>query len=163
VRVEKVTQFSRKDWRVGFDSPGDLRAGERHGKGRIRSMNWFRSNIRPWTWLPLFALALQTVVSFGHIHRDDLNLPPLTNPDQTQKLDAKGAPRGLADQHHHSAPNHDCPICASIALLGTGAPAWVPVLVVPLLVARFSPSEKPIYRLRPQFALSFQARGPPII
>jgi hypothetical protein len=126
-------------------------------------MNWLRSNIRSWAWLALFALALQTVVSFGHTHRDDLGLPPLTKAGQTQILDAKRAQTGPADQDHRPSPNHDCPICASIVLLGTGAPALVPVLVVPALVIRFSPTEKLIYRLQPQFILSFQARGPPIV
>jgi len=40
-------------------------------------MNWFRSTIRPFAQLALFALALQMVVSFGHMHPDDLGLPPL--------------------------------------------------------------------------------------
>ena len=126
-------------------------------------MNWFRSNIRSWAWLALFALALQTVVSFGHVHRDDLGLTPLTEAGHVWVVEAKAALAGPSDQDHQPGPNHDCPICASIALLSTGAPALVPALVVPVSVVRFAPFQRPIYRLQPQFAFSFRARGPPII
>jgi hypothetical protein len=40
-------------------------------------MNWFRSNIRSWTWSTLFALTLQMAVSFGHVDRHDIGLAPL--------------------------------------------------------------------------------------
>ena len=127
-------------------------------------MNWFRSNIQSGTWLALVALTLQMAVSFGHMHRHDLGLPPLIKAGQTQTLtDEAAAPADPDDQDHHSGPDHYCPICASIALIGTGAPALAPVLVVPTSIVRVSPSEKPVYLPHPQFALSFQARGPPSV
>ena len=46
-------------------------------------MHWFRSKIRSCGRLALFALALQMIVSFGHMHRDDLGLPPLAGTDST--------------------------------------------------------------------------------
>src|SRR4029077_17977624 len=45
--------------------------------GVSSSMNWVRSTIRPFAHLALFALALQMIVSFGHMHPDDLGLPSL--------------------------------------------------------------------------------------
>jgi hypothetical protein len=103
---------------------------------------------------------LQVVVSFGHVDRQDLGLAPLIEAGQARILtDETGIP---ADRDHHPASDQYCPICASIALIGTGAPSLSPVLIVPDSVLRFSPSEKPTHRPRPQFALSFQARGPPI-
>jgi Protein of unknown function (DUF2946) len=125
-------------------------------------MDWFRANIRSGTWLALLALTLQMAVSFGHMHRHDLGLPPLIKADQTQTLtDDAATPAGPGDQDHHSGPDHYCPICASIALIGTGAPALAPVLVVPTSIVRVSLSEKPLYLRRSRLALSFQARGPP--
>jgi DUF2946 family protein len=125
-------------------------------------MSRFRSNIQSGTWLALLALTLQMAVSFGHMHRHDLGLPPLIQAGQTQTLtDEAAAPADLDD--HHSAPDHYCPICASIALIGTGAPAPAPVLVVPTSVVRFSPPQKPAYLQHPQFTVPFQARGPPSI
>ena len=44
-------------------------------------MHWFRSRMRSCGRLALFALALQMVLSFGHMHRDDLGLPPLPGTD----------------------------------------------------------------------------------
>ena len=128
-------------------------------------MNWFRSNIQSGTLLALLALTLQMAVSFGHMHRHDLGLPlpPLIKAGQTQTLAETAAPADPDDQDHHSAPDYYCPICASIALIGTGAPALGPVLVVPTSIVRVSLSEKPVYLPHPQLALSFQARGPPSV
>jgi hypothetical protein len=106
---------------------------------------------------------MQMVVSFGHMHRDDLGLRPLNGASPSPTADATAEAAGDADPHHHTAPNHHCPICTSMALLGTGAQTIAPVFVVPLSVARFLPPEMPISDLRPQLALSFQARGPPVI
>ena len=136
----------------------------RPGTGRIRSMNWFRSNTQSGTWLALLALTLQMAVSFGHMHRHDLGLPLLVKAGQTQTLtDEAAAPADPDDQDHHSAPDHYCPICASIALIGTGAPALAPVFVVPTCIVRVSLSEKPAYLQYPQLTTSFQARGPPSV
>ena len=118
----------------------------RAGTGRIRSMNWFRSNNQSGTWLALLALTLQMAVSFGHMHSHDLGLPPLIKAGQTQTLtDEAAAPADPDDQDYHSAPDHYCPPPSSLSSV------------------RFSPSEKPAYLQHPQFTLSFQARGPPSI
>jgi hypothetical protein len=127
-------------------------------------MNWFRSNIRSWTWSTLFALTLQMAVSFGHVDRHDIGLAPLFEASQARILIYEtGTPAVPPDRDHHPASDQYCPICASIALIGTGAPSLPPILIVPESVVRFSPSEKPTHGPRPQFAFSFQARGPPII
>lgn len=126
-------------------------------------MKWFRSSLRLCACIALFALALQMVVSFGHVHRDDLGLPPLILSAQTQMLSQPtGSPADFTDQDQHPGPDHYCPICASMALLGTGAPASTPCLTVSVLVVPFVPPEKPSHGLRPTAILSFQARGPPI-
>ena len=126
-------------------------------------MNWFRSSLRSRACIALFAVALQVVVSFGHVHPDDLGLPPLNEAAQTQILPQPTAsPANSTDQDQRPGPDHYCPICASMALLGTGAPASAPCLTVSVLVVSFLPPEKPSYGLLPQLTLSFQARGPPI-
>jgi hypothetical protein len=166
--VEKGTQLSRRNCRFvlfRWASIDDHRAGLA-GERRIRSMNWFRSSLRSFAYIALFALALQVVVSFGHVHRDDLGLPLRIQAGQAGILiltDETGRPTGPADRDHYPASDQYCPICASIALIATGAPSLPPILVVPESVLRFSPSEKPTHDPRPQFALSFQARGPPIV
>jgi hypothetical protein len=110
--------------------------------------------------LALFALALQIVVSFGHMHRDDLGLPPLSGAEQTQ-IAASVAAGHPAGQHQQPASDDYCPICASIALLATAMPAVPPVLVTLQAIGYVPPPLASLQRLASQVALSFQARAPP--
>jgi len=113
--------------------------------------------------LALFALAMQMAVSFGHMHRDDLGLPPLSAPDQTHFTSNSALPpAGPADQDHHPASDDYCPICASMALVATAMPALPPVLIVPAPIPRVWPAQLPARTLSTRVALSFQARAPPL-
>ena len=125
-------------------------------------MNWFRSRIQSGARLALLALALQMAVSFGHMHRDDLGLPPLPTSDEMQvasvAIHVAGHP---ADQTHRPAPDDYCPICASMALVATALPSLPPVLIVPATIRHEWPSQLPARCVSLKVALSFQARGPP--
>lgn len=132
-------------------------------RGRFQRMNWFRSKMRSGARLALFALAVQMVVSFGHMHGDDLGLPPLATSDQTQIESATtGAPGHPVNQDHHPASDDYCPVCASIALVATATPSLPPVLMVPAPIRRVWPAERPVQVFSIQVALSFQARAPPL-
>jgi hypothetical protein len=127
-------------------------------------MNWFRCTIRPLAQLALFALAAQMVVSFGHMHRDDLGLPPLVTAHWAYfPLGAAQALTGPADRDQDQYPSSDdyCPICASMALLAAGAPSLPPAIVAPSLVSRVWLSPTALYLVATQARLAFQARGPP--
>jgi hypothetical protein len=125
-------------------------------------MNWFRSKARSCTRLALFALAVQMAVSFGHMHRDDLGLPPFAATDQKLvAFNSAHSPTGPINQNPQPASDDYCPICASIALLATGMPALPPVLVVPMPIRRVWPSVTLTQVHSRQIALSFQARAPP--
>lgn len=126
-------------------------------------MNWFRSKIRSCAQLALFAVALQMAVSFGHMHRDDLGLPPLAATDQTPiAFNTAHSPTAPINQDQQPASDDYCPICASIALLATGMPALPPVLVPPMPIRRIWPSVTLTQIHSRQIALSFQARAPPV-
>jgi hypothetical protein len=126
-------------------------------------MNWFRSRIRSSARLALFALAVQMVVSFGHMHGDDLGLPPLSTSDQTQiGSSTTGAPGHPANQDRHPASDDYCPICASMALVATAMPSLPPVLIVPAPIRRVWLAEPPVQVFSTEVALSFQARAPPL-
>jgi hypothetical protein len=127
-------------------------------------MNWFRSKMRSGARLALFALAVQMVVSFGHMHWDDLGLPPpLATSDQTQiEFATTGAPGHPANQDHHPASDDYCPVCATMALVATAMPSLPPVLMVPAPIPRVWPAERPVEVFSIQVALSFQARAPPL-
>ena len=130
---------------------------------RLSSMNWFRSRIRSAAQLALFALALQMIVSFGHMHRDDLGLPPLADTALTSiaSTTAPGS-QAPAGQQHQPASDDYCPICASIALLASWMPVLPPVLVTPEPIRRVRAPLASLQSPPTQFSLSFQARAPPV-
>jgi len=102
-------------------------------------------------------------VSFGHMHRDDLGLPPL--PAAVSPQPASGAVHIAtlpAERDRHPAPPVDyCPICASMALVATALPSLPPILVTPEPIRRTWPSQAPVRDMSLTLALSFQARAPP--
>jgi hypothetical protein len=128
----------------------------------IHLMKWFRSTIRSSAQLALFALVVQMIVSFGHIHSDDLGLPPLSATHWVHfPSDAAQTLTGLTDQHEYPLSDDYCPICASIALLATGAPSLPTVVVAPPPVSRAWSFLTSLYLPAMKATFSFQARGPP--
>lgn len=125
-------------------------------------MHWFRSRIPSCGRLALFALTLQMIVSFGHMHRDDLGLPPLAGTDSTSIASATAPGSQPPSQQHQPASDDYCPICASLALLATWTPALPPVLVTPELIDRVWPTLALLNISPTQIPLSFQARAPPV-
>lgn len=105
------------------------------------------------SFLALFALALQLVLSFGHHHANEFRPEPAAVAAQTGGAgDAPAAPDN---------DDRDCAICAVIHLAGTALAPVAPALTLP---ASFhdAPRAKP----RPAAFASywprrFQARAPP--
>jgi hypothetical protein len=123
-------------------------------------MHWIRSHIRFGSRLALFALAVQMVLSFGHVH---LVVPATAS--------TNGMPPAIADQSRPLAPIHksdgsiggDCAICALIQLSSTSAPSAAPSLPLPANVGPLgleAAAERP---LPASLRFSFQARAPPSI
>ncbi len=86
-------------------------------------MHWYRWNRRSGSYAALFALVLQLVVSFGHVHLDALALGKGTVA-AAQKTAESGTPAG-------TVPDRDegCAICAIIGLAGTPLIPDAPALV----------------------------------
>src|SRR5262249_15070748 len=122
-------------------------------------MRWFRRNMGFGSWCALFALAIQLVLSFGHLH--------FASSAATAAL-AAAAADSLADTPDdqptptkHSRVADYCTICASLHLAGllTASPPSVP--------APLPPSHD---RLAPRIGLQsathaglpFNARAPPL-
>jgi hypothetical protein len=142
---------------VRWESGGHVRTK------RLEIMRWLRSRLRSCTQLALFALAVQIVLSFGHIHPDDLGLSPLPVSDGIQVTSVMTrVPAGSADQDHHPASNDYCLICVSVGLVATALPSLPPVLVEPVSARRERPSETSVQRPSIQIWRSFQARAPPV-
>lgn len=103
--------------------------------------------------LALFALALQLVVSFAHVHSEDF--AGLLGPGVTHAAPANDAPGGHPDPDHLT-----CDVCATVHLAGTLAVPTPPALTLPV------PATAPVAVAAPAtraltFASAFLARGPP--
>lgn len=90
-------------------------------------MKWFRAHIRNGAKLALFALAVQIVLSLGHIHLDDIHAAPIGSTIQT--AEAPSTP----DTHHHQQHRVGvaCDICAVMAMAGTALFSAPPILSLP--------------------------------
>jgi hypothetical protein len=121
-------------------------------------MHWIRMN-RQWSGrLALFALALQLVLSFGHIHADDLGLAapaaaaalhaPPTNGDGTPPQDQRDA--------------HDiCAICVTLSLSATSLLPVVAALTIPIAFEWEWPANIQTAQVIFDLNASYDARGPP--
>jgi len=88
-------------------------------------MDWWRSRRRSGAGLALLALAVQIVLSFGHIHAEDFLATPAASI-------ATPAPPGSA--HHHFPPGHPddrCPICMLVHMAATGLVSVPPSVAIP--------------------------------
>jgi hypothetical protein len=136
------------------------------GKGERGAMRWLRSNIRGFSRLALFALALQITLTFGHVHLDGRGLAA-ASAQAAQLADQSATPlakaRGQDQKKSQGSADFDCPICALIQLASTSAPSVAPPLPIPLLIggSMLETPGQPGAAVSPPFA--FQARGPPAI
>jgi hypothetical protein len=121
-------------------------------------MRWFRANKTFGGRLALLALAVQFVVAFGHIHRDDIYGPArpaaiaAAVPDGSQPLPA-----------NHPAKHSDdyCAICATMSLLGNSFVAAAPTLPLPSASYAIEQFDRvAVIFIAPRRA-AFQSRAPP--
>jgi hypothetical protein len=85
-------------------------------------MGWFRLRSRWGSYLALFALAFQLVVSFGHVHLDGgAQIASRTSIVAKAVLDPAGKQSPAVGDDH-------CPFCALIHLAGTLTPSEPPAL-----------------------------------
>jgi hypothetical protein len=108
--------------------------------------------------LALFALALQLVVSFGHVHADEWTSQPLGIASTAHAGEAQ-APAGGTDTDHR---DDQCDICATLHALASAQIATPPLLSIPRAFAHAAlPIDKGIAAVEPRRA-SFQSRAPPV-
>ena len=119
-------------------------------------MYWVRSNRRFGSWAALFALAIQLVLSFGHIHLEDFQGSSAAAASQAQ-------PNTPADDDGDRGfgPHHFCAICAAVSLTASSVLPAVELPATPVAhchkwVVDFRPVQVSYGVLFP-----FQARAPP--
>jgi hypothetical protein len=114
-------------------------------------MGWVRLHGRWGGGLALFALALQLVLSFGHIHLDEIDAKPAAVATLAQ-------PSGPADPPGHDDAAKFCDICATLHSLSVAQVAAPPALGAPASFraprpllsadAPFAPDQRAPYRSR---------------
>jgi hypothetical protein len=110
-------------------------------------------------WLALFTLLIQLVGSFGHMHPEDFRF--LQHGNAAPTLMAGDGPAG------RSSPvlpaDTDCPICASVLLLGSSALPDAVVLPLPQIATTSALFIGATLWLTPPRHLLFSTRGPPSV
>ena len=120
-------------------------------------MQWFRANLKIAARLGLFALTLQIVLSFGHVHLGDLW-------HSTGGLSVAGKQSVPTDPLRQPISDADeyCAICATIHLAATSLLPQAPQLSVPFAVQLVEHANLiPGTSLSPRRA-AFQSRAPPL-
>ena len=130
-------------------------------------MRWCRSNQRFGVYLALFALTLQFIASFAHIHPEGFGSAYGGSLSGEASHALSGT--GLSDSAAHPLndqggfPHRDCAVCVSIALLGSALEGQPPALSVPTDI-HLSPT-RPASEL--QFSIArfypFRTRAPPVV
>jgi hypothetical protein len=128
------------------------------GANAVLLMRWVRINRRWSTYLALAAMALQLVLSFGHIH-----LEKLGSGSAFTIMAAAKAPSSQQGPAQHPASDADdyCAICATVHLISSSFLADAPLLPAPFAsraIEHFSYSNF-TFILPPRAA--FQSRAPP--
>jgi hypothetical protein len=122
-------------------------------------MRWVRSNLKFGSWCALFALALQLLVVFNHVHCSQ-NLCWPTSPTTITSL---SGPVDNLVSYKGAAPSvgEYCLLCAVIHLAGTVLPAMAPAEPVAVAVQK-SPRFADLADISAAAPHRiFQARAPP--
>jgi hypothetical protein len=123
-------------------------------------MFWIRANRRIGAAVALFALAVQLVLSFGHVHLDKAGPfgPAVAGISAPQASNGGGAP---PDRHHRPGADDFCAICATISLASTLLLPEPAAITLPIAHAQTWPPQfqATLATREPQYL--FQARAPP--
>jgi len=122
-------------------------------------MRWFRSHIRFGSRLALFALAVQIVLSFAHVHLG--NIASAAAPALIEQSSAVPGGPSAPTHHQNGAADTGCPICALIQLAATSTPAAAPALPPPSMLGQRRLEVPGVATLTALPPVRFRARAPP--
>ena len=123
-------------------------------------MRFVRAHQTSGAWLALAALLVQFVISFAHVHREDV-VPVVAE----NVLNASWLSPALPHDSRSPAPtgDHDlCPICASMTLVDSVVLPLPPTVLLATVPRGFGPIERVSILASTDRHRHFQARGPPI-
>jgi len=123
-------------------------------------MRWYRRQIRQGALLALFALAINLVLSFGHVHAIGGG-----HSDDGQLALSAAAPssdhgQNQGDDHGH--PDDLCPICMAVAAIHAGVASTPPALPVAFATTSIHHSSALQVALVEPRRAAFSSRGPPV-
>jgi hypothetical protein len=121
-------------------------------------MGWVRRNLRRGAYLALAALALQIVLSFGHVHLDGLIRPPHALATSHSTVVAQSSQQAPAQ---NTGDDDYCAICASIFLVSTSFVSAPPQLPVPDAFARVQQTFGATHGIVVPLRVAFRSRAPP--
>jgi hypothetical protein len=120
-------------------------------------MRWVRRNNRFGSWLALAALALQIVVSFGHVHLDRVARASAV----VAVAGGPGSP-ALPDNQPGNEADDYCAICATIYLAANSFVPQAPQLVVPFAAQTIEHVDRVAAVFIVPRRAPFQSRAPPL-
>jgi Protein of unknown function (DUF2946) len=121
-------------------------------------MRWF-ANKTFGSRLALLALAVQFVLAFGHIHRDDIYGPARAAAAITAPVPGGGQP--LPGDHPTKHSDDYCAICATVSLLGNSFVAVAPSLLLPAASHAIEQFDRVAAIFIAPRRAAFQSRAPP--
>jgi hypothetical protein len=127
-------------------------------------MRWFRASRAKLTWLALFVLTCQIVLSFGHVHVGKFSNSPGELAVLAHAGDGGGASGGDSkppQKNPNNAADDFCAICASISLASTLIVPTAPATVPPISFIRELPWSTAAAEPARSAHFLFDARGPP--
>jgi hypothetical protein len=130
-------------------------------------MRWFRSNRCFGGCLALFALWLQLIVSFAHVHPQYASSWTGASPRSlvSAALTSDEGKAALAAPFKHPgqrAPHDNCLICATVSLLSAGQAVEPPALAVPVIFKAAHLETVAQFGFETPRIAFFQTRAPPI-
>ena len=123
-------------------------------------MRWFRANKTFCGRLALFALVVQFVLAFGHIHREDIYGSARPAAAIAAALPDGGQPLPANQPAKHS--DDYCAICATVSLLGNSFVAAPPTLPVPSASHAVEQVDRVAVIFIASRRAAFQSRAPPL-
>ena len=118
-------------------------------------IRWFRTNRHFGARLALVAVALQLVLTFGHVH--------IRAAAVASTIEASHSSHTAPLSPGHSGPGDSgCPICALIQLSAISAPSVAPELPLPIAIDLVTLQPGSMLAVTIALPASFQARAPPL-
>jgi hypothetical protein len=129
-------------------------------------MRWLRSSQRFGVYLALFALTIQFVAAFAHIHLEDARSWPGASPLGAASLaltPVAAANSVYASHDQRGLPHRSCAVCVSVGLLSHGLNGQLQALSAPTSVRLAHARPSSAFQFSVVRFYPFRTRAPPVV